>query len=463
MKGKLLIVLFFPIGLFSQVSGTWHTSFVVMGMSKRLDLSLEINAKDTSGWIRDPETKATTKISLDRIFFHNDSLHFSWSAGRLTFDGEYFVTGDSLNGIFHQAGLKWDARFTREQQKPITLNRPQEPLAPFPYKSEEVLIKNGDVTLAATLTLPEKETNFPVVVLASGSGPQDRNCTIMGHKPFFVIADYLARQGIACLRFDDRGTGKSSGVFMQATLEDFASDVKACVNYLKMDRRFISSPVGIAGHSEGGMHALMAAKKNKEVAFVIELASVGTSGLEVFLTQQYVIPLKQSGDTSLAHWNSEFFRGACAIINAVHDPETRTKKLNDYLDACYMSAPEEIRNNQPIMSFKLAVQMLINTEWFRQFQSFVADDYLKKLAIPILAINGSADVQVEPISNSQGFMDGFSKRSQQHSKAVIMPGLNHLMQHCTSCTVTEYGDLEESFASEVMEIMVEWLRSKSFY
>jgi alpha/beta superfamily hydrolase len=333
MNLKTLLFFVLPFSLLGQITGTWNSSFIVMGMSKRINLNIEISDKDTAGWIRDPESKSAVKIPIDKLKILNDSLHFSWTAGGLTFNGRYFSIGDTLNGIFHQAGLEWNVHLTREEQELKQLLRPQEPKAPFPYKSEERLIKNGCVTLSATLTLPETDSTFPIVVLASGSGPQDRNCEIMGHKPFLVIADYLARNGIACLRFDDRGTGKSTGVFMRATLEDFASDVKACVNHVKKDQRFANSPIGIVGHSEGGMHALIAAQKNKEVSFVIELASVGTSGLEVFLTQQYQIPLKENGDTALAVWNRELFRGACVIVGAEKNAEIRTRKLNEYLDA----------------------------------------------------------------------------------------------------------------------------------
>jgi hypothetical protein len=430
-----------------------------MGMSKRLDLSLELTAKDTIGWIRDPEMKSQTKIPIDGIKISGDSLLFNWTAGRLSFEGKYFPKGDSLNGIFHQAGLEWNALFTREEQALKKLLRPQEPKPPFPYQEEEVTIENGEVMLSGTLTLPTISGPFPVIVLASGSGAQDRNCDIMGHKPFLVIADYLARNGIACLRFDDRGTGKSTGVYMTSTLEDFASDVKACVHYLKSDDRFINSPVGIAGHSEGGMHALMAAQKNKEVSFIIELASVGTSGLEVFLQQQYDIPLKESGDTVMANWNRELFRGACAIVGAEKNAELRTQKLNAYLDSQYKIAPEEVRKSQPLMSFKMSVQMLLNNDWFRQFQYYVAADYLKKLSLPILAINGGSDLQVEPEMNTLGFARGFSKKSRPKSDAVIVPGLNHLMQHCDKCTVSEYSELEETFATDVMETMVEWVKN----
>ena len=457
MKFKLLPLLFFPLSAISQITGTWHTSFVVMGMSKRLDLILDLNAKDTVGWVRDPESKSTVKIPLDQIRIQNDSLHFSWTGGGLNFKGRYFPNGDTLNGVFRQSGLEWGAHFSRRERELIKPNRPQEPQPPFPYQSEDILIKNGDVTLAASLTLPNTGANFPIVVLASGSGAQDRNCDIMGHKPFLVIADHLARNGIGCLRFDDRGTGKSTGVYLRANLQDFASDVSACVHFLKTDDRFVHSPVGIAGHSEGGMHALIAAQRNKEVSFIVELASVGTSGLEVFLNQQYDIPFKENGDSVLAKWNREFFRGACQIVLAEKKEKVRAEKLNSYLDEQYVKAPEEIRKSQPLISFKIGVQMLINTEWFRQFSIYEASDYLKKLSIPILAINGGADVQVEPKENNQAFMNGFSKKSRPNSKAVIVMGLNHLMQHCKKCSVTEYGELEETFAPEVMQLMVEWL------
>jgi predicted acyl esterase len=323
----------------------------------------------------------------------------------------------------------------------------------------DTLIENGKIVLGATLVIPNNLSgNYPIVVLASGSGAQDRNCELLGHKPFWVIADYLAENGIASLRFDDRGVGKSTGVFQMATLEDFASDVLACVSFLKSDSRFANHPIGLVGHSEGGMHVMMAAHKNKTVQFLIELASVGTTGKDVLVEQQYLIPKKGGQTEEYAQWNKSLFEEMSSLLLATKN-KNRAEKLTAYLNEKYKSAPEEYKKLTNEMNFKLGMQMFMNSEWMIQFLSYQTADYLTKLSIPVFAINGSEDIQVPAESSQQGFEKNFSKESRSYSKAVIAVGKNHLFQTCIECTVKEYGDIEETFSEEVLKEMATWIKS----
>jgi pimeloyl-ACP methyl ester carboxylesterase len=462
MKVINLFFLLFPIMLSAQIDGIWHAAFTVMGTTHRMDLAVRNQPGDQQVLLSDPDSEKLKDIKTDKVVLTDSTISFHYTKIGLSFKGSYYPKGDSIHGVMTQMDVKWAATFHREVQEKIVVKRPQEPKPPFAYPVQEIMIQNGDIQLGATLTLPKNAgDNFPIVVLASGSGPQDRDCNILGHKSFLVIADYFARNGIGCLRFDDRGTGKSGGVYNQASLKDFASDVKACVSYLSADPRFKDNPIGIAGHSEGGMHALMAASKNKNVRFIIELASVGTTGRDVLVEQQYIIPKSNGKSEEYAAWNRDLYAGICEIL-AQYNSEKVVDPLNAFLDKHYEKAPEEFKEGNNVMNFKLGMHIFLNNQWGREFIAYNAKDYLKKSKVPILAINGAQDIQVPPVSNSKGFEDNFSKRSRPNSKAVIVPGLNHLLQPCTSCTIMEYGEIDQTFSEDVLNLMRDWIKGLSF-
>lgn len=459
MKYKIgFLALFAFFNVSSQIDGKWHTSFSIMGTTNRIEMNVLNYPTNPVVTFSDSDSDKFKDIEMDKVFMSDSSINFTWTRIALSFKGKYYSNGDSIVGVMSQMDIKWGVTFKREEQEKKVIKRYQEPKEPFAYPVEEFLIKNGKNTLGATLTLPKNAgNNYPIVVLASGTGPQDRNCEILGHKSFLVIADYFARNGIACLRFDDRGTGKSTGIYQMATLEDFASDVNACVDFLKKDKRFSKNSIGIAGHSEGGMHALIAAKKNKNIKFIIELASVGTSGREVLIEQQYLIPLKSGKSEAYAQWNKETYTGICDIISK-YSVEKAVDPLSEFLSKMYEIAPQEYKDVTSEMNFKLGTNMFINNEWGRQFVAFEAKDYLKKLKIPILAINGSQDIQVPPLENQRGFAQNFSKKSKVKSKAIVIDGLNHLFQKCESCTIYEYAELEETFSEQVLIAMRDWIK-----
>lgn len=443
---------------FGQISGTWHTSFSVMGNSNRLDIFVNNNPINPSVLATNPDSDKTKNLPMDKVKITDSTLSFLWTKTGVSFEGTYSKTGDSIVGVMSQMDYKWAVTFTRRVQEKIVAKRPQEPKAPFAYPVEEFLIKNGENTLGATLTLPlNAGTNYPIVVLASGSGAQDRNCELMGHKSFLVIADYLARNGIGCLRFDDRGVGKSTGSFQTASLEDFASDVNACVNYLVHDQRFAGHKIGVAGHSEGGMHALIAARSNKNIQFVVELASVGTSGGEVLAEQNYLVYKASGSSEEVGRWAEETIKGICPIL-AENSAEKAVEPLSKYIESRYAVAPKEFIAMTTQANYQMGIMMMLNNDWGRQFLAYQAADYLKKLKIPILAINGSKDIQVPPVSNQAGFAKNFSKKSLPQSKAIVVDGLNHLFQTCTTCTTSEYAELEETFSEAVLKEMTSWIK-----
>jgi uncharacterized protein len=458
MKSILLFTLILlNSSVIGQINGTWHTSFTIMGTSNRMDLTISNYPFNPVAKMTDPDG-TYQDVLMDKLKMSDSIISFFWTKIGLTFDGKFSKTGDSIVGVMSQMDVKWEASFTRTEREKIVVKRPQEPKAPFAYPVEELLIKHGEHVIGATLTLPiNAGANYPIVVLASGSGAQDRNCELVGHKPFLVIADYLARNGIGCLRFDDRGVGKSTGSFQTASLEDFASDVNACVNYLIDDQRFVGHKIGVAGHSEGGMHALIAAKSNKKIQFIVELASVGTTGGEVLAEQNYLVYKSNGSSEEVGLWAKETITGICGIL-AAHSADKALDPLSKYIDTRYALAPKAVTEETNLSNYKMGILMMLNNDWGRQFLGFRASTYLTKIKVPILAINGSKDIQVPPIENQAGFAKGFSKKSLPQSKAIVIEGLNHLFQTCTTCTISEYGELEETISDRVLKEMTVWIK-----
>ena len=442
--------------LLGQINGTWHASFKIMGNANRMDLTISNYPFNPVAKMSDPDG-SYENVVMDKLKITDTTLSFLWAKIGLTFDGKFSKNGDSIVGVMSQMDVKWAANFTKTVQEKIVVERPQEPKAPFAYPVEELLIRNGENTIGATLTLPlNAGENYPIVVLASGSGAQDRNCELVGHKSFLVIADYFARNGIACLRFDDRGVGKSTGNFQTASLEDFASDVNTCVNYLAHDPRFVGHKIGVAGHSEGGMHALIAAKSNKKIQFIVELASVGTSGGEVLAEQNYLIYKSSGSSEEVALWAKETITGICGIL-AENSVDKAVDPLTKYIESRYAIAPKEFTDETSLTNYQMGIIMMLNNDWGRQFLGFQTATYLKKIKVPMLAINGSKDIQVPPVSNQAGFSKHFSKKSLPQSKAIVVDGLNHLFQTCSTCTISEYGELEETFSETVLKEMTTWI------
>ena len=457
MKNTSILILFLSSFLsFGQITGTWHTAFVVAGTTNRMDLFIEGIGRDAALKIGLPDVPDFEPKLMENAEILKESLTFKWETLGLKFEGNYYQKGDSIYGTMTQSTIEWQVTFKREEQTLKKLVRPQEPKSPFPYKIEELLIKNGDNTIGATLTIPENTKNFPIVILASGSGAQNRDCELMGHKPFWVIADYLSRNGIAVLRFDDRGTGKSTGVYHLASLEDFASDVEACYKYAR--KRYKKHKIGLTGHSEGGMHTLIAASKDKKIDFVIQLAAVGTNGRKVLVEQQYLIPLKNGETEEVASFNRIIYDTVTKILMEVPKSDFQ-KNLKAYVDSNFEKFPAKLKEESSKEEIVTGFIAFFDNNWARQFMSFNAKDYLQKTHCPILVINGSEDIQVPPQENQVGFKTNFSIESESASKVILFPGLNHLMQNCIKCNILEYGELEETFSLKVLLEMQNWINA----
>lgn len=444
----LLLLLLFPFLSNAQMGGRWYSNFKVMGQPFQMQLTI-VDGSWPSATIDDLGNNAM--LHCDSLRMTDSTLFFQWDKGGLNYRGKLVEKG-RIEGKMRQNGLTWDAVFTREKPEPIVINHWQDPKGPFPYTSDSLQIPNGDIELGATLVLPENfNASTPIVVLVSGSGPQNRDSEILGHKLFAVIADHLARQGIASLRFDDRQMGTSTGVYGETSLMEFGSDVEACVRYLRKVKHYKKNDIGIMGHSEGGMHALIAVSNYKKIDFLIEFSAIGISGRQTLIQQQYDIPKAKGHNEEISRWNQHLFEGMSEIIVSV-PKEQAADSLASFLGYQYDHAPASYdKFGSSRQNFIINNILFLNNDWGREFLSFEVAPYLKKLKVPLLAIHGAKDIQVDAVPNSEALAT--YKRAECH----ILPGLNHLGQHCSTCTAEEYGNLDETVAPEILELMTDWI------
>lgn len=459
----ILVFFFFVFSFcgFSQIgiNGLWHSAFTVMGQSVLMDLSVDIPKKEVYLISLDSEPKAT--FPCVDISYTDNHLQFQWLKGNLKFDGFYYENGDTISGKMQQNGITWTATFHKEVQERISLVKPQKPVGPFPYTSKEIRIKNptDGTEIIGTFTYPvDKKSNYPIVIFASGSGPQDRDCSILGHQPFLYLADQLARRGIASFRFDDRGAGMSKASYSNASLTDFGSDVTSCVNFLTKQREFKRHKLGLLGHSEGGMHILLAEKSVPgKVDFMVFLCSVGIQGQKVLTQQQYDIPKRSGLSEEDAKWNSALYDGMSSIVVAEPDAKKADENLVAFLEKMYAIAPAEISKDQTKEEFIASTKGFLNNDWGREFLSFDPANYLNVMDKPALVIFGGSDDQVAYEPNMEGFKTAMKPDVIAKSQFHVLPGLNHLLQKCSTCTVEEYGNLKETMNPIVVEFIIPFI------
>ncbi|HAH58159.1 MAG TPA: alpha/beta hydrolase, partial [Bacteroidales bacterium] len=271
-----------------DITGQWNGILNVPGIQLRLVFNVSKSDKGYSSTMDSPDQGAND-IPVTNTTFENSNIKFEVANLRIEYIGE--LKGNEIIGTFKQAGQEFPMNLSRKAIEKEVIKRPQEPSKPYNYYSEEVTFQNtkANILLAGTLTLPEKEGNFPVVILITGSGPQNRDEELLGHKPFLVIADYLTKNGIGVLRYDDRGVGQSTGDFKAATTADFATDVESAIEYLKTRKEVNVHKIGLIGHSEGGIIAPMVASASNDVSFIVLLAGTGIRGDKLLLLQQELI------------------------------------------------------------------------------------------------------------------------------------------------------------------------------
>ena len=380
-------------------------------------------------------------------FLAKDSIAIHITAIGAAYQGK--LNAGIIKGRFSQNGMqfKLDLKpgdFVRE--------RKQTPKPPFPYPTTEVEFVNpsDQAHLAGTLTYPitfAMNQQVPVVLMVTGSGQQNRDEEIMGHKPFAVIADFLAKMGIASLRYDDRGYGKSTGDFKNATSHTFMTDALAGINYLKKDKRF--NKIGILGHSEGGLIAFMCAgEATNELDFIVSLAGTAVRGDEILIKQNELLLSAQKVTALYSDSYSKVLRKVLQHrINRkpVHDAKAIVEQ---YLTESKVELPENLVAN-------LQQVLTIQNQWMDYMISYDPSAAISKITCPVMAINGEKDLQVDAEMN----LGALKKTLKENESHLIKsyPSLNHLFQHCKTGFVNEYATSEETISPEVLEDIAQWI------
>jgi uncharacterized protein len=463
MKKTLFTTLFILLSfiIFSQnqqsYTGNWLGVLNAGGAKLRIGLSVTDSAGVFTSFLMSPD-QGVMKINVEKTSLNNDTLLVKCKDMKASFKGKLNYKADSLIGFWIQ-GRKFPLSLGQVEKLP-SMNRPQEPKKPYPYAEEEVSFTDAKtgITFSGTLTLPQGQKKYPAVVLVTGSGPQNRDEELLGHKPFWVIADYLTRQGIAVLRYDDRGTFQSKGVFATATTEDFSKDAEAAYNFLLKEPGIDAAKVGIMGHSEGGMIAPMVASRNKSVAFVVMLAGPGLTGQEILLLQSELIQKADSTPQSEIDINNALNKKMYAIALKEKDDKKAADKMRVLIDEYWKTlSPEAIAKNN--LDKKQLVQSVyqILTPWFRYFLKSDPSKYLVKVKCPVLAVNGSKDLQVPPKQDLEAITKYLTKAGNKNFTTHEFEGLNHLFQHAQTGSPTEYSDIEETFAPEALEYIGKWI------
>ena len=461
--GSFITVLLVANTLFSQdITGQWNGSLTIQGTQLRLVFHL-VKSENTYSATMDSPDQGAKGIPVTQTRFENGLLTIEMPSFQISYSGE--LKDSLIVGLFKQAGMQFPMNLSRKPIEKVTLKRPQTPTEPYPYYTEDVTFENpiAHAVLAGTLTMPKKRGHFPAVILISGSGPQNRDEELFGHKPFLVLADYLTKHGIAVLRFDDRGVGHSTGNFKEATSADFATDVERAIAYLKTRKEIDASKIGLMGHSEGGVIAPMVAVSNpSNVAFIVLLAGTGMRGDSLLLLQAGLIAEK-SGIPS------EEIRKTVAFNKLVFDVILHAKSLDELEQVLThkiqlaiesdssVSVPEGMDHKQFI---KAQVQEL-SSPWFRYFVAYDPIPTLEKLTCPVLAVNGENDIQVPSNENLTAIEKAVKKGGNNNVTCIAFPGLNHLFQECSTCSIEEYGALEQTFSPKALDKITRWIINKT--
>mgnify|MGYP003390901206 FL=1 len=406
--------------------GTWNGELNVMGNKVPLVFNFS-----TNGCTIDSPSQGVNGIQAEKTVKDDGTISVKVGMIGATFEGK--MTDGEIKGTYVQNGFPLP--LTLKPGK-LVVKRPQTPVPPFPYKEESVSFTNAQYTFNGTLTLPENYSkNTPVVLMVTGSGQQDRDEELFSHKPFAVIADALARQGIASLRYDDRGWGDKSVNFADFTTDDFRQDAAAAIPLLR--KRF--NKVGILGHSEGGTIAMMLAAEGK-ADFIVSLAGMAISGKETLIMQN-----RQA--MSAIGLPKETVDSYCNSISKALDEIASGKKAN------------EINiNDVPVALKPITIKALqqADTPYIRHFLTVDAGKLLPEIKCPVLALNGTKDTQVDCDANTTRIEKGLANCKHSIKK---MDGVNHLFQHCNTGIVTEYQQIEETISPEVLQEVAKWIKT----
>ena len=448
MKTKLniaMLLLLFAVPSFAQIEGYWKGE-IDLGVQK-LGTNFDIKAVE-NGYSAtfDVPAQGAFNIPVDEVSFQDSQLQLKMNAMDAYYSGT--LKDSVIEGTFTQRGMTFPLNLAKAEKNDQQKARPQDPQPPFDYQIEEVTFvnpKEGN-TLAGTLTIPEGQGPFPAMVLVSGSGQQNRDEELMNHRPFWVIADYCARQGIAVLRYDDRGMGGSNGEVKNATSMDFSYDAEAAFDYLRNRKEINASQVGILGHSEGGVINFMVAARRPEVAFLVSLAGPAMKGVEVLKEQQKAILRAQGMTEEMIQFTVNANAQMFDIIEASSDRAEADSLLRQTLKGW--------GHNEELTEQTLNQ---LTSPWMYYFLRYDPKEAIVNTHCPALLLNGSKDLQVVASQNLPAYEKLIADYGKTNLTVREMPDLNHLFQHCETGSPNEYFEIDETISPEVLEMIAEFV------
>lgn len=464
MKILSLVFLSFLISTLTfaqEITGQWNGALKVQTVQLRLVFNIKKTESGFSATMDSPDQGAFG-IPVTSTSFENDVLKISITNANIQYEGS-LGEDNIIIGVFKQAGQSFPMNLSRDEIKKVGSNRPQEPKKPFPYRSEEVIFENkqAEILLAGTLTMPEQEGIYPAVVLISGSGPQNRNEELFGHKPFLVLSDYLTKNGIAVLRFDDRGTAASTGNFGSATSVDFATDVASAVQYLQSRPEIDKTKIGLIGHSEGGIIAPMVAGDSEDIDFIVMLAGTGIRGDKLLLAQQALIGEASGMSPNQLAENEMLSKKVFEIILKDQGEAEMKGEIRNHMTQVFRNIPpENVPNGMTEDEFVRAQMAQMTSPWMQYFIRYDPAPPLEKVSCPVLAINGEKDLQVPAKENLEAIKAGLTKGGNTDVITMELPGLNHLFQEAETGLINEYAEIEQTFSPEAMEVVLEWIKER---
>ena len=454
MKRCLFIsVLFMLFGnvMAQDITGKWFGKLEAKGIVLRYVFHIEGDSTAYRCLMDMPDQKIFG-IHMNRVTLEAGKLTLELKMLTLVYEGNLNEKGEFV-GRYKEGDLVLPMILSRTESS----SRPQEPREPFPYRVEEVRFDNtrSAVTLAGTLTLPGEGSDFPVVVLINENGPRNRDGEIEGHKPFAVLADHLTREGIGVLRVDDRGTGMSTGNYMESDLDDFASDTEAAVAYLQ---ELGFKQIGLIGHGSGGSIASLVINRIEGISFVVLLAGPGIRGDEL-IPMQIALILKASGaDSESVKRGEEENRLLLRHLAETTDPEAEKKWVSKRLARFYRSNPKLALIGGTEEKY---VERQIKRIYVPEFLSIVRHDpaiILRNITCPVLALYGEKDLQVPADINAVAMQKILENSQSKQAIVKVLPGLNHLFQECLTGQPAEYSMIEQTMSPVVLAEVGDWIR-----
>lgn len=446
-----------------KVVGSWLGTLDVGAMQLRLVFNINCPGDSLLEATLDSPDQGASDIPMGVVSLMADSIRIDAPMLRAYYIGKIH-SETAIHGEWNQAGRSFELNLEKQGEK-FTLSRPQEPNPPYPYTEEQVSFENKvqGFSLAGTFTYPSEGGPFPAVILISGSGPQNRDEELFGHKPFKVLADHLTRNGIAVLRYDDRGVGSSGGVIAGSTSEDYAVDARSAVDYLLKRDEVDPVKLGLVGHSEGGMISFMLASEYEDIAFIIALAGPGVPGKTILLEQSETINRLSGVGESILQDNRIVMGKTYDLMIDNESYDVWQRNILEFTTSYYAGKAANQYSQQEIEQIQQNLLGSVPEQayaWMRYFVMYDPSVYLSSIRCPVLALNGEKDCQVLAQQNIHSIGEQLLSSGNQDVIARILPGLNHLFQNCETGLPSEYGIIEETFNSQALTIISDWINQQ---